>query len=554
MKALGPLESYRLKPSRIRVEKGEDYVSGGFGSVHRGTMNKGVFSSGTAVAVKKLRSAGDRSQRLRIAIALVREVKVWAGLRHRNILPLIGFYLNDSYDEAWLVCPWITNGSVAHYIARIRVSPEERLRLAIDTAEGLKHLHTRKPPICHGDIKAGNVLVADDGHAMLCDFGLARTTEAFSTGLTTANFDSAGSRRYQSPELILGEVSRRSLESDVWAWGCLLLEIFTGHSPYHTIANETSLVLRVSQNEVPASLLNEDMPAFVKDLLARCWQRQPEERPSMRQCLSALCQMPFSLDEAFTIRTDRNPTCHRFSRDGKYFAITFSKAICIYDTQTWEVLRELQAPMPPFCVRFSDNNRYLTAVAELFVMLYDLESGQLLPTMVESLNGAYDAEVASDGSFVAAVQKGDTPVHIWYPCDKEKGQPIPALAESTRVTISPDSKLLAAACAHGVRLWNVEEARQVASLNIGNVIDTYFSPNGDWLATDSTEVFYLEMLSHRSEYARSDVFAYFDDVPYIVQLASALYFVHLTFSLYVTLIYDGINTYGGAIEIRCTDA
>lgn len=59
--------------------------------------------------------------------------------------------------------------------------------------------------------------------ALLCDFGLSQIVEADSAGLTTSSFHGKGSPRYMSPEL-LEEGARRGPESDVWAWGCVVLE------------------------------------------------------------------------------------------------------------------------------------------------------------------------------------------------------------------------------------------------------------------------------------------------------------------------------------------
>lgn len=67
-----------------------------------------------------------------------------------------------------------------------------------------------------------NTLIDNHGNALLCDFGLATIVDEVPSGLTTPNKD-ACTARYASPELIMGGI--RTLECDVWAWGCLLLEV-----------------------------------------------------------------------------------------------------------------------------------------------------------------------------------------------------------------------------------------------------------------------------------------------------------------------------------------
>ena len=69
------------------------------------------------------------------------------------------------------------------------------------------------------------MLVNDCGEAMLCDFGLSKLIAEDPSGLTTTK-SIKGSTRYLSPELVLEEDPQHTLESDVWAWGCLLLEVY----------------------------------------------------------------------------------------------------------------------------------------------------------------------------------------------------------------------------------------------------------------------------------------------------------------------------------------
>lgn len=111
----------------------------------------------------------------------------------------------------------------------------------MDAARALSHLHSRG--ICHGDIKAvsphsievtivsnltnlsltskDNVLIGNDGHATLCDFGLASGGDSFS-GLNSTHYY-VGSTRWCSPELLLENL--RSEASDVWAFGWLVYEV-----------------------------------------------------------------------------------------------------------------------------------------------------------------------------------------------------------------------------------------------------------------------------------------------------------------------------------------
>lgn len=109
------------------------------------------------------------------------------------------------------------------------------------------YLHGLASPTCHGDLKAvshpdistsalagpptegsllqRNILVTSHPRAMLCDFGLAKVLcdPDEPSGLTTST-SFRGTTRYMSPEL-LEDTARHSLPADIWAWGCVLIEV-----------------------------------------------------------------------------------------------------------------------------------------------------------------------------------------------------------------------------------------------------------------------------------------------------------------------------------------
>ncbi|KAG8898586.1 hypothetical protein FRB99_007341 [Tulasnella sp. 403] len=284
--ALASLKAHFLKRSWISFQKDSEIGVGGYGTVHRGVLRKGMFGSKTTVAVKKLYTTGEQARRVEVALGLVRELRVQSTLNHPNVLPLLGFYLNETLEEAWLVSPYASNGNLYDYLERVNPQMEVRLELAKDTAKGLCYLHTRVPPICHGDIKILNILVAANNRVMLCDFGLSKSesTEGV-TPVTTGN--NGGTSRYWSPELLIPG-SRPTLESDVWAWGCLLLEIVTGLAPYNDKPLEGRVIHLITENIPPVPLDTLECPSHVRDLLAECWQITPDARPSMQRVLASL--------------------------------------------------------------------------------------------------------------------------------------------------------------------------------------------------------------------------------------------------------------------------
>ena len=86
-----------------------------------------------------------------------------------------------------------------------------------ETAQAVEYLHGLQ--LIHGDIKAANVLISDDGHALLTDFGLSK----LSSCATSSAARGFGTTRYQSPELWEG--GPKTMESDVYAFSMLIVEV-----------------------------------------------------------------------------------------------------------------------------------------------------------------------------------------------------------------------------------------------------------------------------------------------------------------------------------------
>ncbi|KAG9030421.1 Phosphatidylinositol (PI) 3-kinase [Tulasnella sp. UAMH 9824] len=155
----------------------------------------------------------------------------------------------------------------------------------LDTIKGLAYLHSRDPPIVHSDLKALNVLVNDNGRALLSDFGLAQAMEDGPTGLSTSS-GFQGTFRYCSPEVLQG--TSPNLQSDIWAWGCLALEIITDKLPYCEYQSDPQVLLLICGPEdarrTPEPSDPLSIPPKAIQLLRTCWSFDPQQRPTAAQC------------------------------------------------------------------------------------------------------------------------------------------------------------------------------------------------------------------------------------------------------------------------------
>ncbi|KAF7969181.1 hypothetical protein HWV62_28011 [Athelia sp. TMB] len=167
-------------------------ASGSFGEVYRGTM-KADHGRTCIVAVKAIR-VYNNSDKTAICAKFSREALTWKQLAHPNLLLLLGVVITT--NKLWLVCPWMKNGNLSHYLAA-GFRQESCILLILDVASGLKYLHSQN--IVHADLKCANVLVTDEGRACLADFGLA---VAKSDGSSALGSTAGGSLNWRAPELL----------------------------------------------------------------------------------------------------------------------------------------------------------------------------------------------------------------------------------------------------------------------------------------------------------------------------------------------------------------
>ncbi|CAI5944170.1 unnamed protein product [Closterium sp. NIES-65] len=105
-----------------------------------------------------------------------------------------------------------------------------RMRIACEAATGLAFLHSCRPPIIHRDVKAANVLLDANMHALVSDFGLAKVaSDQYTQPMAVTSI--MGTRGYVAPEYVQTGLITAAI--DVYAFGVILLELITGHVPFH---------------------------------------------------------------------------------------------------------------------------------------------------------------------------------------------------------------------------------------------------------------------------------------------------------------------------------
>ncbi len=180
------------------------------------------MASGRRVALKLLRSSLDAHDQTVLRARFRREGRVLKKLRHPNIVRLVD--CGEIRGVWYLAMEKISGKTLETLIAQRSTDLKTVHSIGVELSDALNHLH--QAGVLHRDLKPQNVLINEEGRAVLADFGVAWTnTDANLTRMG----DILGSAAYSAPEIIGG--APPSVLSDQYALGCLLFELVAGPTP-----------------------------------------------------------------------------------------------------------------------------------------------------------------------------------------------------------------------------------------------------------------------------------------------------------------------------------
>ena len=158
-------------------------------------------------------------------------------------------------------------------------------------------LNASRYPVSNIVFVKANILIDQNGHACLADFGLLTIVSDSTYPTTSSSLRSAGTTRWMSPELLdpdrFGfEDGRPTKASDCYALGMVVLEVLSGQAPFSSYSGLV-VMRKVIEGERPGRPQGAEGVWFTDDLwemLEQCWSPQPKDRPTVEAILERLEQ------------------------------------------------------------------------------------------------------------------------------------------------------------------------------------------------------------------------------------------------------------------------
>jgi len=225
------------------------------------------------VAVKTISMAGQPPEEEReYRERFFREAEAAGRLSHPGIVTIFDVGEEPETRAPYIVMELVGGQSLDKMLARgdHKLPLETAMQLALELAEALDCAHEQG--VVHRDLKPANILITEDGHAKIADFGVAK--------LNLANFTLSGrvlgTPAYMSPEQLNGDsVDGRS---DLFSLGVVLYTMATGYRPFQGNSALTVSLKVVNRDPVPATVLDTDLPLGLDYILARALAKDPAQR------------------------------------------------------------------------------------------------------------------------------------------------------------------------------------------------------------------------------------------------------------------------------------
>jgi len=151
-----------------------------------------------------------------------------------------------------------------------------------EIGKGLQYLHQEQ--VVHGDLRGANILIDDDLHVRLADFGLSMLTD--SNPLSASPSRNGGTGRWSAPELVQG--SQPSFKSDIWSFACVCIQVYTCLPPFGHLT-DWQVIRHIMDGDLPEKpSAHTGIQQYMLNLLDVCLKPDPSSRPDASSLVRVL--------------------------------------------------------------------------------------------------------------------------------------------------------------------------------------------------------------------------------------------------------------------------
>lgn len=261
-------------PENIRIKANDIYMDEIIGCGGAATVYVGEWHQ-QKVAIKKLHEFMDPLN----LNDFFSELSILHSLRHPNIISLMGGFIHESGRPS-IVFEYASNGSMDDILRNhdILLDFDKKFSFIHQIAHALHYIHSFDPPIIHRDLKPANILLTNDWTIKLADFGLARKCDST---LTCGQ----GTIKWMAPEVLSNQ--NYSIKADIYSFALLVWEIFERKPFFEEFKSNSQIEIQVvNYNARPK--FSESFPKKLGDLVIRCWDQDPDNRPTTSKILNEL--------------------------------------------------------------------------------------------------------------------------------------------------------------------------------------------------------------------------------------------------------------------------
>ncbi|NXW90059.1 ANKK1 protein, partial [Alopecoenas beccarii] len=257
----------------------EDWIkvaSGGFGHVYQVKHKKWRTVYAVKCSPYLLQDSGLERTSMN---CLMEEATKMEKIKFQHIVTIYGVCNNP----LGIVMEYMARGSLEKILPTHKMSWQLKFRVIHEMGLAMNFLHSMTPPLLHLDLKPGNILLDGNMHVKISDFGLSKWMEQSSRMQYIESSALRGTLSYIPPEMFLQNSKPPGIKYDVYSFGIVIWEVLMQKKPYAG-ANMMAIIVKVAAGKRPClEPISEDWPGECQqmvDLMKRCWDQDPRQRPS----------------------------------------------------------------------------------------------------------------------------------------------------------------------------------------------------------------------------------------------------------------------------------